>query len=317
MSDSPTLPVISIVTPSYQHARYIAQTLESVMEQRYPALDYIVVDGGSNDGTLDILRGYEGRLRWTSKQDRGQADAINKGFTEARGEIFGWLNSDDCYAPGALRAVADFFTAHPDAMFVYGDAVGIDQAGDEYGVRLHTRQRQRYAESDVEVLVGRYDFLVQPACFWRASLWGELGPLDIALRYTMDYEYWMRAAAHGRLEYLPVTLAYERLYGEAKTGSGGLARLQEIEAVARRHGGDGLPRHYRAEAAAYQVIEAGGQLRRGQPSAAATALRAAFALRAPVATWMRYLMVMSIFGQQALPRAWLLVNRWRTRRRGR
>lgn len=310
--------VISIVTPSYQHAQYIERTLDSVLNQEYPALEYIVIDGGSSDGTLDILRSYERRcaqcFQWISEPDRGQADAINKGFARATGDIMGWLNSDDCYAPGALRAVNDFFQAHPEAMFVYGDALGIDQADQHYGVRLHTGKRAQYPESDAEVLIKRYDFLVQPACFWRASLWHSLGALDTELRYTMDYEYWMRAAARFPMHYLPVTLAHERLYGQAKTGSGGLPRIHEIEAVARRHGGSGLPRHYLAESAAYSLLEAGGQLRHGRVRAAGAAVKAAFAQHPPLIPLLRYLLIMGVWGQQSLPTAALWINRWRTRR---
>ncbi len=309
-----TRPLISVVTPSFNQGHYIEATVWSVLEQDYPHLEYIVVDGGSTDQTLDILRRYEDRLSWSSQPDQGQADAINKGFAQANGEIMGWLNSDDIYAPGALRAVATYFEQHPDAMFVYGDAIGIDRTGKQYGVRQHIRQRQRYPDSDFDVLLQRYDFIVQPASFWRRTLWRDVGALNLHLRYSMDYEYWMRVAKQYSLDYLPVTLAYERLYGEAKTGSGTIERLDEIEQVALRQGGSGIPAHYRAEAAAHYAARGVQHALRGKFEAMNADFAASRALQAPFPSFARYLLVMLLFGSQAIPNAWLWLNRWRTRR---
>lgn len=305
---------VTIVTPSFQHDAYIEQTLLSVLEQDYPFIEYIVMDGGSTDTTVDILKRYEGRLKWISEKDAGQADAINKGFALASGDIFGWVNSDDYYAPGAIAQVAQFFSDHPDAAFVYGDVIGLDNKDQQYGVRLHIARRQGIAESDFDVLVNRYDFLVQPGCFWRASVWREVGELDITLRYTMDYEYWMRIARHHQMHYLPVVLAYERLYGEAKTGSGSLARIEEIEAVARRHGGTGLPYNYRAEAAANYTVSALKHLFTGKFLLARQQLGRGFRQKAPLKTYLRYLIVMLLFGEKSIPTAWLWINRLRSRR---
>lgn len=120
------LPSFAIVTPSFQHRQYLEQTIQSVLSQNYPGLDYWVIDGGSKDGTVELLRQHELRLRWISEPDRGQSDAISKGFAKSRGEILGWLNSDDEYAPGALAAVADIFARHPGVEVVYGNARFID-----------------------------------------------------------------------------------------------------------------------------------------------------------------------------------------------
>jgi len=306
------LPKVSIVTPSYQHIDYIEQTILSVIKQDYPALEYIVVDGASTDGTLDILRRYETRLHWISEPDRGQAEAINKGFALASGDIFGWLNSDDYHAPGVLHRVAEFFSTHPEAMFVYGDVVGVDRKGREFGVRMHVRQRQQLQMSDFDVLVQRYDFLVQPGCFWRASIWREIGQLDVTRRYVLDYEYWMRVAQRYPMHYLPVVLAYERLYRQAKTGSGDVERIQEIEQIALQYGGKGLPNNYRAEAAAHFTMRGLKKAVRGQCRKAHEDFTDAISQQTPVWKYLRYLMVILLFGQHAIPTAWLWLNRLRS-----
>lgn len=127
MSDK--CPLVSIVTPSYNQGRYIEKTIRSVLNQDYPDLEYIVVDGGSTDHTLDILRKYEGRIRWVSERDGGQSEAVNKGFRMSRGEILGWLNSDDTYCPGAVRQAVTFLMEHPSVAMVYGDGYEIDEQG--------------------------------------------------------------------------------------------------------------------------------------------------------------------------------------------
>lgn len=307
-----TLPHISVITPSYQHGRYIEQTIKSVLMQEYPNLEYIVMDGGSTDQTLTILEHYSDALKWFSETDQGQADAINKGFTRASGELFGWLNSDDYYAPGALHKVATYFNDHPQAQFVYGDAIGVDEKGQSYGVRLHTRKRQQIDESDFDVLVNRYDFIVQPACFWRASLWHEIGELDITLHYAMDYEYWMRVTQHYPLHYISGSLAYERLYGQAKTGSGGLIRMKEIESIAARYGRQSLPQNYQPEAAALYTLEGIRSLIKGNWLSSKQNLLNAWRLHSPFLKFLKYFSIFIFFGERAMPWVWLWINRFRT-----
>ena len=116
------LPTFTIVTPSFNHAAYLEATIRSVLDQNYPGLQYIVMDGGSTDGTVEILQKYSDRLQWTSEKDQGQAHAIRRGFERATGEILAWLNSDDCYKPGCIEAAAIYLADHPEVALVYGDA---------------------------------------------------------------------------------------------------------------------------------------------------------------------------------------------------
>lgn len=306
----------SIIIPTFQHRAFLEEALHSVLEQEYPTFEIIVIDGGSRDGTTELLHAYQaanpGRVYWRSEPDRGQADAINKGMRLATGDIVGWLNADDRFAPGALAAVQEFFVRNPQADFVYGDALALNREGRAFGVRQHVSRRQRIPGSDHELLVRYYDFIVQPAAFWRASLWQRLGELDSTLVYALDYEYWMRAAAVTRLCYLPRVLAHERLYAAAKTGSGGLARIAEIEQVAVHHGGDGLPRFYRAEGAALHIAAATERVRIGDWEAARAHLHAARRLRPRLGGLLRYGVFFALFGPKALPTGWLWMNRLRT-----
>lgn len=245
----PNNPLVSIITPTLNQADFIEHTILSVLGQSYPNIEYIVIDGGSTDGTLDILRRYEDRLRWISEPDQGQASAINKGFRLATGDILGWLNSDDVYLDGAIDVVARHFMTHPDHAFVYGDALALNREGNSFGVRSHVRQ------TDLNMLLNESDYIVQPASFWRRSLWETVGELDEALFFTLDYEYWMRVAKRYALHYIPVPLAAERMYGDAKTFKGSIKRLVEIEQVAVRHGGMGMPRRFQPEAKATYLAE--------------------------------------------------------------
>jgi glycosyltransferase involved in cell wall biosynthesis len=304
-----TNPLISIITPSYNQAGTLRATIESVLTQDYSPIEYQVIDGGSTDGTLDILRSYGDRLRWVSEKDQGQADAINKGLRQTSGAIMGWVNSDDLYVPGALRQVAAYFQAHPEAMFIYGDAEALDETGNNFGIRTHVKAGGWHE------LVHELDFLVQPACFWRREVWDTLGELDASLHYTLDYEYWMRVARRYPIQYLPVLLAQERLYAGAKTGRGAVERIEEIAQVAIRHGGTGLPYNYRAEGAAQYSLRALASLRRREWSAVRADFRRALDLRPPWGKYARFMGVMLLLGPSALSGVWLRLNRWRQRRK--
>lgn len=203
--------LVSIVTPSYNQARFLEETMRSVLEQDYPHIEYIVVDGGSTDGSREIIEKYANRLAWwVSEKDRGQTDAINKGFARARGEVLAWLNSDDTYQPGAIREAVEFLRANPQVGLVYGDANYIDEHGRVIG-------RFPAAQTDYRRLRQGYVHIPQQSAFFRGDLWRKVGPLDDSFYFAMDYDLWVRLAHEAPIVYLPRVWANFRLHSDAKT----------------------------------------------------------------------------------------------------
>ena len=224
-------PLISVVTPSLNQGRYIRQTIDSVLSQSYPHIEYVVVDGGSTDETLDILESYGDRFSWVSEPDSGQSEAINKGFRMVQGEIVTWLNSDDLYVPDTLERVAAFFAAHPEVGLVYGNGEILDDEGQSVGP---------FAEIEpfnIWRLLNFLNYILQPAAFYRRSSLEKAGLLDENLNWAMDWDLWIRIAAHAEVRYLPETLACSREYARTKTASGGWKRIRELGKVPRRHTG--------------------------------------------------------------------------------
>jgi glycosyltransferase involved in cell wall biosynthesis len=209
----PSLPLVSIVTPSYYQGRFIRATIDSVLSQDYPNLEYWVIDGGSTDGTSGILREYERdpRFHWIGEPDRGQSDAINKGWRRCRGDVLAWLCSDDVYTPGAIRAQVAYLRANPDVEAVYSDAIVIDADGQP----LRKDWARRFSLSDLLHL----DFIPQSTVFLRRSLVEQTGPLDITLHYSMDYDYWLRASLRHTFAYAPAEIARYRLHPDSKSVS--------------------------------------------------------------------------------------------------
>ncbi|MDJ0889470.1 MAG: glycosyltransferase [Desulfobacterales bacterium] len=225
-----TMPLVSIVTPSYNQGRFIKKTIESVLSQNYPNIEYVVIDGGSSDQTVDILRSYGDRLEWVSEPDRGQTDAINKGMARVQGEILAYLNSDDVLAPGAIERIVNYFKSNPDCDMVYGNADYIDE--DDKVTGKYDTDQYSFDRLLEDCMV------CQPAAFWRRRIAEKVGPFDDQLNYAMDYDYWLRMAkAGGKICFLPQKLACSRLYPETKTQSERTKIFKEIFRICKKNAG--------------------------------------------------------------------------------
>lgn len=228
-------PLVSIITPSFNQAPYLRRTMESVLTQDYPNIEYIVVDGGSTDGSQAIIQEYETHLaHWESLPDKGQTDAINKGFARATGKYLAWLNSDDVYQPCAITEAVSYLESHPEVGMVYGDCTFIDADDREIG-------RFPAAQTDYVRLRRGYVHIPQQASFFRADLWQKVGPLDPSFYFAMDYDLWVRLAQKAPLMYLPGRVwASFRLHGDAKTIAADARCWPEMLRVHYREGGGTL-----------------------------------------------------------------------------
>jgi glycosyltransferase involved in cell wall biosynthesis len=222
-------PRITVVTPSYNQGRFLEATLRSVHDQGYPNLEHIVIDGGSTDGSVEIIRKFEHRLAyWVSEPDKGQTDALIKGFSRATGEILAWLNSDDLYEPRTLWEVAEFFSGHPNVQFVYGDALWIDTEG---------RILKPKKEIPFNWFIWLYDhnYIPQPSAFWRRELYEAVGGLDPRFDLAMDADLWIRFAERTRPLHVRRIWSRMRLYPEQKNQRLRAISNEEDEVIRKRY----------------------------------------------------------------------------------
>lgn len=203
------LPLVSIITPSFNQARYLEQTMRSVLEQDYPRIEYLVIDGSSRDGSVDIIRKNEDKLAyWVSERDSGQAEAINKGLMRTTGEIVAWINSDDYYLPGAISSAVKIFEANPDVVLVYGDMLAVDENG-------QTINLMKYAQlSLVDLLC--FQIIGQPSVFFRRDALEKAGLLDTTFHFLLDHHLWIRLAQYGKILHVPQVWSAARYHAEAK-----------------------------------------------------------------------------------------------------
>lgn len=253
-------PLVSIVTPSLNQGRFIEATIRSVLEQDYPNIEYIVMDGGSTDGTLGILRKYENRLQWVSGPDGGQSDAIHRGYIRSRGSILAWLCSDDMYERGAVSAGVSALNSDPNLALVYGNAGIVDETGEGIGSCAWVEP------FDLERLINDLDFIVQPATFFRRSAYMAVGGLNPTLNWAMDYDLWIKLGTRYPVKYVPVQWADIRLHEATKTGTGGLPRLLEIQRMIAGYGRRRLPTQFGPEMMQLQYRAGKEALRAGHPA---------------------------------------------------
>jgi glycosyltransferase involved in cell wall biosynthesis len=202
-------PLVSIITPSYNQAKYLEQTITSVLEQDYPLIEYLVVDGNSTDGSQEIIKKYVSRITWwVSEPDQGQAEAINKGLKRAKGEIVAWLNSDDYYLPGAVNRAVAAFQTQPSTSIVYGDVLAVDADGHQMN-KLHYRQWEL-----IDLM--KFNIIGQPSVFIRREILDKIGFLDSSLQYLLDHQLWLRLAQQAPMLYLPETLSAARFHSQSK-----------------------------------------------------------------------------------------------------
>jgi len=228
-SRSAPLPRISVITPSFNHGRFLAAAMDSVLSQNYPGLEYIVMDGGSKDGSPDIIRARAGKLAyWQSERDGGQANALNLGLSHATGDVIGWVNSDDLYMKGALETVGRYFAEHPDVMLVYGDCLFINE---------HDRVLQTIKPGPFDPAKLAYRcYLMQMSVFFRREMLERIGSFDTRFPYALDYDLWLRAGntLRDNIAYLPQVLSCYRAHEQSQSVRDVLPALFDAIAVRRK-----------------------------------------------------------------------------------
>ena len=202
-------PRVTVVTPSFNQAAFLEQTIQSVLSQGYPNLEYMIVDGGSTDGSVAIIQKYASQLAWWgSEKDHGQAEAVNKGFKRASGELVGWLNSDDLYQPGSILAAVEVFQRHPEAGIVYGDVLSINACGEAINL-------MKFAPYTLQDLMA-FKIICQPGAMLRRTVLEQSGGLDERFHFMLDHQLWLRMVRLAPMVYLPRLQAAARFHPAAK-----------------------------------------------------------------------------------------------------
>ena len=221
---------ISIVTPSYNQGAYLEETIKSVLMQSDENIEYIIMDGGSTDDSVEIIKKYEKYINsWVSQKDNGQAWAINKGFEKSSGEILCWINSDDMYLPNTLKTVRKAFDKITEPTIIYGNCIHFNPLS-EWSEGSNVKGSTK--DYDLELV----DYIIQPSSFWNRKAWEIVGQLNDSLNYTFDWDWYIRAKRSG-VKFIPIQdyLSIYRIHEEHKTGSGGGVRQSEIENIYKRY----------------------------------------------------------------------------------
>ncbi|HNF34644.1 MAG TPA: glycosyltransferase family 2 protein [Anaerolineales bacterium] len=304
--------LVSIITPSYNQAAYLEQTLLSVLNQDHAPIEYIVVDGASKDASVEIIKKYSDRLAyWVSEKDGGQAEAINKGFARATGEIIAWLNSDDYYLPGAVSAAVKMFEANPEMVLVYGNMLAVDEHGKTFNTLT-------YKQLTLEDLLC-FQIIGQPAVFMRRSALQKTGGLDSTFHFLLDHFLWIQLAQHGKILHADQTWAAARYHAEAKNRAKaaefGREAFRILEAVAQdKNLAPVLSKVERRSRASAHRVNARYLLDGGQPAAALSAWVRAFFIHPPTALARMNLFVSAILNLFGLGKLRSMVLRMREAR---
>lgn len=224
--------LFSIITPSFNQGKFIEETLESVFNQTYTNYEHIIIDGGSTDETIEILKKYKAKypskIKWISEKDKGQSDAINKGLKMAAGDILCYLNSDDIFIPNTLQLVADFFTKNKEADWLTGNYIIIDENGNEIQSFIKNYKTILASMPFKERLLEIVNFINQPSTFWRKQVYKKIGGFSLDYRYNMDYDYWIRMIKAGyKINYINKPLSKFRIHRKSKGGSGYKIQFRE------------------------------------------------------------------------------------------
>lgn len=303
--------LVSVITPSYNQAAFLEQTIQSVLGQEYPHIEYMLIDGSSVDSSVEIIKKYADRLAyWISEKDSGQADAINKGFARAKGEILAWLNSDDYYLPNTISAALKCFEENPGVVMVYGDMLAVDGNGQTINVL-------KYKQLTLEDLLC-FQIIGQPSVFFRRAALDKTGLLDTTFHFLLDHHLWIRLAQQGRILHVPQVWSAARYHAEAKNR----ARAAEFGREAFRvldwaKGQPGLAEavagiERRARASAYR-FQARYLLDGGKPASALGAWFRALVLHPPTALARLNIFVSAILNLTGLSKLRDLILRRRQR----